>query len=566
MTFVPRTNLKGPTGTIDTATAVVLPNGSDPVVTLGGTPAHRSMEFGIPKGDQGIRGLPGFDGLPADTAMAEYISTPGTAARGAVNTVIANTVAATDDRMTALGAFAAQDSAGRSRIRYEDAGSLVERWADLTAWAANGGQVSGGKFFSTVSTSICAANRAFSVGPTDTARIRASITLVEPAASGLYTLVGISNHAAGVAPTASAGFVGLGFTSANVPTLWGASTGVPITSMGAAVAAGTYYLTTEIDPTNISFTITNAAGDYEVSATFTRNAAIAQINNVMVWNSDSRKLTGHSVNHVGARRAPVTMLGAERPGIEGAAPSVLLGVDAAARVSQFIRVSLPTNYDSRKPSPLVLFAHGSGGDHNTAIEARLRTTAVALAASGYIVASSNQFGTNWGNQDGIDSLVTLYQKVRERYSIGPVILLGLSMGGLTSLLTLVERRIPGIVGWAGIYPVTNLAAEIGNFSGVLYPAYGIPPDGTGYAEKTAGHDPNLIPGSAFRGVPMRFYASPDDTAVRANLNSTLFAAKFDGKANEHGIVVCSGPHGDPSHFIPADLIAFFDRCLARAVS
>jgi len=75
MTFVPRTNLKGPTGTIDTATAVLLPTGSDPVVTLGGTPAHRSMEFGIPRGE---RGAPGDGGATSDATIAGALSPTGT--------------------------------------------------------------------------------------------------------------------------------------------------------------------------------------------------------------------------------------------------------------------------------------------------------------------------------------------------------------------------------------------------------------------------------------------------------------------------------------------------------
>lgn len=54
----------GPAGEITSATAVPLPEGEDPTVTLGGTPASRTIEFGIPDGPQGIQGIPGPPGAP----------------------------------------------------------------------------------------------------------------------------------------------------------------------------------------------------------------------------------------------------------------------------------------------------------------------------------------------------------------------------------------------------------------------------------------------------------------------------------------------------------------------
>ena len=105
MTWIVRANLMGPTGTIDTATATALPTTAQPTVTLGGTPAHRSMAFGIPRansvvssairGDghlivtlldgqiidtgmaQGPQGLAGVNAVDNDTAVAGYINTTG---------------------------------------------------------------------------------------------------------------------------------------------------------------------------------------------------------------------------------------------------------------------------------------------------------------------------------------------------------------------------------------------------------------------------------------------------------------------------------------------------------
>ncbi len=49
----------GPSGTITDATAIALSPGDSPSVTLGGTPSARTMEFGIPTGAQGTQGPPG---------------------------------------------------------------------------------------------------------------------------------------------------------------------------------------------------------------------------------------------------------------------------------------------------------------------------------------------------------------------------------------------------------------------------------------------------------------------------------------------------------------------------
>lgn len=78
MAWVTRTNLKGPTGTIDSATASVLAPGATPTITLGGTPAARSMAFGIPQGPVGPQGLDGVNAVENDAAVAGYISTTGT--------------------------------------------------------------------------------------------------------------------------------------------------------------------------------------------------------------------------------------------------------------------------------------------------------------------------------------------------------------------------------------------------------------------------------------------------------------------------------------------------------
>lgn len=99
--WINRGNLKGPTGTIDSSAAIALPATADPFVLLGGTPAHRDLTFGIPRGvsvtnseiranghlwletsdglvldsgmARGLQGQAGTGAVPADEAFADYI-------------------------------------------------------------------------------------------------------------------------------------------------------------------------------------------------------------------------------------------------------------------------------------------------------------------------------------------------------------------------------------------------------------------------------------------------------------------------------------------------------------
>jgi len=67
---------KGDAAVITDATATTLPAGATATVTAGGTSAARTFEFGIPKGDQGIRGERGLQGStgPAGTFVSASVT------------------------------------------------------------------------------------------------------------------------------------------------------------------------------------------------------------------------------------------------------------------------------------------------------------------------------------------------------------------------------------------------------------------------------------------------------------------------------------------------------------
>ena len=73
--------LTGPSGTITGATATILPAGSSPTVTLGGTASARTFQFGIPKGDTGatpeIKTLTGISMVGAGDVVPQYVKDNG---------------------------------------------------------------------------------------------------------------------------------------------------------------------------------------------------------------------------------------------------------------------------------------------------------------------------------------------------------------------------------------------------------------------------------------------------------------------------------------------------------
>lgn len=228
--------------------------------------------------------------------------------------------------------------------------------------------------------------------------------------------------------------------------------------------------------------------------------------------------------------------------------------------SQPFLLLLPDEYDG-SAVPLIIYHGGTGETMSAPRTDTLKQTLITyLLSNGYAIVASNAHGNNWGNDASLADFVELHTWAKSQITPSVTLLLSQSMGGMSGLLTAAARPF-AIAGWAGIYPVCNLADCYTNptFETQINTAYNIPGGGT-YAEQTAGHDPVLLSASAFAGLRMRFYASASDTIVSKTNNSDAMATLVDATATENDVVVCSGDHGDTSHFQPADLIAFFNRC------
>lgn len=227
---------------------------------------------------------------------------------------------------------------------------------------------------------------------------------------------------------------------------------------------------------------------------------------------------------------------------------------------QDIMVLVPDTYNPAVGAPLILYHHGLGEDDDALLDDALKLGCVtALINAGFILAGTNAHGNSWGNDDALADYIALYNYCIANYTITYTCAWSQSMGGLSGLLSVVQGTIP-YKGWLGTYPITNLADAwlTAAWKAQIKIAYGFADDAD-YAVSTAGHDPNLMAGALFT-IRFRFYASYADAAVLKVNNSDLMYATIGANALENCLVPCVGPHGDPTHFRPAEYVEFFTRC------
>lgn len=436
------------------------------------------------------------------------------------------------------------------------AAQYTEYWTSLDGWNHRGISVAGGQVYGS-GQAVTGAFQARPVPAGGDSRIRGSFVF-RPGGTRSLIALGVSTSAPGAAPTGST-FIGMGFDAAGRPVVYrgpGAGGRGLSVLQNTPQTGGWYWVTVTTDAVGLSMVMTNSDGSREWRTAIRRSQIPGVLNNVAVWNSDSRGTRGSSIGALGHRLSAAPLTAA--PAIENRAPSV---VWTWGRGGTANHVALPADYDPTRPLPLVIYAHGSTDTELSVLDRGTVRAYTALLQAGFAVASSSQHGNNWGSQAAQDDLVGLYHYVNERYPVGPVFLLGESMGGLSSLQVAAHDRLD-VAAWAGIYPVTNLRAmwERGwYFRRAIAVAHGAAVDGSDYATRTSGADPMTLDPNLFAGLPMRFYASSDDTVVRAPDNSEALAARVAGLALEATVVPHVGGHGDPTAYQTRDLIDFFLR-------
>jgi hypothetical protein len=467
-----------------------------------------------------------------------------------------------------LTARAFQDSllsVNKSRAGFDDTASSVftENWSNLTAWilgAAGSVQVSGNKLYG-VSTNNGYAGAVHALSLASNENLRAVFNVSIPTKGTIDgIIIGVSNGAAGVAPARyAADSFGIYFDQSKSViqqiNLGTSSNVIEATNF----VAGNYIVTVTVDSMFISVSAVKTDGTVEASCV--RARAGFNVNNLYVFNSDSRELSGISIGLGSARKGLQTIN--PRTFGEGVTKTFQWTGDG----TQSFRIYLPANYDSRIPAPLAICWHGHGsdetywskptGDNNYVLMQK------ALVNAGYIVLSCslNTSKTTWGNIASTNAYYQAYKYVRDNYAIGGVVWFANSMGGIESLNALSENKIP-CVAWAGTSPTFDLQKNYNNatFTSVIKTAYGIASDGSDYATKTAGRNPALMNPSVFRGLPMWVAAASDDTIVLKVDNGDKLANVVANTAIEVVKVdVATGGHAFDITAYTSQIVSFFDK-------
>lgn len=444
---------------------------------------------------------------------------------GGGTTAIAGTLA----NLYGLQARANSDqyaSLANSRAGYEDTASTIftEAWASASAnWTqgANPCQVSGGVLYAGATQGAGSGqNKSYALSASENLRAVFVVNLVTGGSSGGLAIGVSSDTAGGVPGAAAANAFCLYFRSFNTTPQQISSGAFSDLTGQNAFTSGTYIVTVTVDQTYISVVATKTDGTTEIYARRLRSGFT--VNNLYIFNSDTRQLTGHGAGLCSARKGLQTIT--PRTHGEGSAKTVSWSGDGTNSWMVF----LPDGYDSRKPLPVVMCFHGSGTNETAWISnGNYSALQRACVNAGYIVVSVslNSSQTTWGNTASTDAYYAAYKYVRDNYAIGPVAIFANSMGGIESLNALAANKIPGVVAWVGTSATTNLLDNYNNatFTSSITSAYGI---GGDYATKTAGKDPQLLPEYSFRQLPMLFITPTDDAVISSPNNALTFIPKM----------------------------------------
>jgi pimeloyl-ACP methyl ester carboxylesterase len=206
-----------------------------------------------------------------------------------------------------------------------------------------------------------------------------------------------------------------------------------------------------------------------------------------------------------------------------------------------------------KSRKVVVYTHGSGETvENIFRDPKKQPIFSALLGAGYAIAATDAHEDNWGSGASVDDNLALVADLRRR-GLGDVYVLALSMGGFDGLALL--GRVP-VRAWAGIFPACDLRSvyDLGLYPGQIRSAYGR--SGTRLGDAIARRSP--IAFDPPDGLPMRFWASPDDRVIPKRENTDACAELARRRGAKVEVTTTEGDHGDPSDYDAAGVLRLFD--------
>lgn len=200
---------------------------------------------------------------------------------------------------------------------------------------------------------------------------------------------------------------------------------------------------------------------------------------------------------------------------------------------------------AKSTNRVVLYVHGADETAKSSFtDPEKKPVFAALLKAGFAIATDNAGGNNWGDASSVSDYEKFITQLRKK-GLTRVYILAQSMGGLDGLALLKAERVEA---WAGIYPICNARSiyRLGTYSSQIRAVY-----------------PDVIPGPVkvtnVKGLPMRFWSSPQDVVAPKRFNTDICAAEARRAGALVTVTSTHGNHGDPSNFQPAAIVKLFRR-------
>ncbi len=216
---------------------------------------------------------------------------------------------------------------------------------------------------------------------------------------------------------------------------------------------------------------------------------------------------------------------------------------------QQVRVTLPTG--DAEPRGLAIYFHGQGGSLDDRIDGPWLG---ALLRSGWAVASSSFHDESWGNEASTEDVKLLTEWAEDKAGVPTSLWVSGSMGGAVSLNAMNHGATPPPC-WYGVKPAISLTKmdRVMGARRYIAEAYGGPVP----ADRNPVRNMADLPAD----TRYRVVASPQDELVGLRDNAGALISELTGRGYDITYHLVTGPHEDPSHFDPVDLVAFGDFCL-----
>lgn len=217
-------------------------------------------------------------------------------------------------------------------------------------------------------------------------------------------------------------------------------------------------------------------------------------------------------------------------------------------------VYVPSGVKSYMETRLVIACHGVASKPSFMEASQFTPNLDAFIERGWVVASHTAGGNAWGNERAMQGNAATYDYVAREWFINKVLVMGFSMGGLTTLNITGRKVVPRVVGAITV----NGVVDTHTFDQGVWSHYGAS-SWNDMIVKQAGYDPMRDDPQRWAGLPVLQIAGSGDSTCHPSEHAEPFAARA---ATPELIQTHIGPWGHLNGpFAPEVATAFADTLM-----